>query len=83
MNKKKMQRPTSEKFVYDLSQLPSTFAVDAKHDIEKFNLRYLSIVRMHKNWLQTEETSYLFPCTNYPLTSGELAMLHFRKNVKK
>ena len=77
-----MKRPTPDKFLYSLSQLPSTFAQDSKQDAHFFVKKYISVVRRHKRWLRhIANTHHLFPCTNYGLTSGELAILQFRKQI--
>ena len=77
-----MKRPTPDKFRYNLSQLPSTFAQDSKQDSQAFMKKYISLVRRHKRWLRhTENAHHRFPCTQYPLTSGELAILQFRKQI--
>jgi hypothetical protein len=75
-----MRRPTADKFVYNLTSLPSTFAQDSKQDIKIFHQKYISLVRRHKRWLRREtDPHHLSPCTNYPITSGELAIIQLRK----
>ena len=75
-----MQVPTSEKFVYSLFQLPSTFAQDSEYDQKLFQDTYIATVKTHKKWIRQNAhlASHLCLPTNYGLTSGELAMIHYR-----
>jgi hypothetical protein len=78
-------RPTEDKFQYDLNQLPSTFLVDFKPDVQLFEQKHIALVRMHKHWLRREKESahHSIPCLPYPLTSGEWSIVQIRKSKIK
>jgi hypothetical protein len=75
-----MKLPTNDKFVYDLHALPSTLKnYHYAADVKKFRLSYETIARKHRKWLRnSEEPHHRCPATNYPITSGELAMIQLQ-----
>lgn len=76
-----MQFPSPDKFVYSLFQLPSTFAKDNDYDQQLFHKTAIAIVRIHKKWLrQNPNAPHSCLCTSYGLTSGELAILYYRRS---
>lgn len=97
-------QPTSDKFVYNLENVPSAVFPPHEAFVQQFEKRYLASVRQQGHWLRTHNSGFISehletqqqeggqtqqlayhscPCTDWPLTSGELAMIQIRRQVNK
>lgn len=73
--------PFTEKFIYDLNAVPSMIQnCNFSSDAYLFRMKRSEITAKHQAWLlKYPKANHQCPVTQFPVTSGELAILHFQK----
>ncbi len=77
----KFMTPFTEKFIYDLNAVPSMIKnCNFSADANLFRLKRKEITAKHQSWLlKYPKANHSCPVTQFPVTSGELAILHFQQ----